>query len=405
MQLSIRTILYGAVGLTVAGIAGLLIAQSGDSAKEGKAAASESGGKAAHPQRSADRPKIVATAPVDKGRRYFKTPTTAEWQALAANLNPDKARELLERDRLEEKNVNVRAERAWLIINQLCKNGYTSEAWDLIEPSIGEVRSKGLGGFFRDADLPKQELLSLMETMPEKDRGPSLFGYWSRFTPEEFTKLDLTETPIRSWGENGAFRRTIEEIMAEVYDPNRPEDSKWLRHDVLVKAIEQANAGSFNYYEFKTILSKDVSKDGFTYWEAMKAVRPEIRATQLLGTENYDGPDAMVMRAMAEQDPEKTMSMTLVSGSHEANYIHIAMGQWLEKDFDNAKVWVDAHQASFTPDQQERTAVAFIRAQVARGEYEAASQWLGQIKNEKWINAVAWHRQQINRKLGTVPTQ
>lgn len=336
--------------------------------------------------------------PADPGRRYFKLPDDPEWKRLAKTLNPDLARDMLERSKTEDTNIDARAEKAWLIINLLCQNGYTDEAWNLIDPEEGEVRHKGLGGFFRDADLPKSELLSLADGMTGRDRAASLFGYWSRFSPEEFVKLDMAETPLRSWSDTGAFRRAVEEVISQAFDPKNPEASKWLRHDALAKAVELANGGTFPYSDLKTILSKDPSKDGFVYWDAIKNVSPELRATQTQGMNNYNGTDSMIIRAMAVQDPKRTMEMTLVPDSHESKYIHIAMGQWLEKDFTNADTWVRQQLPNFSEDQQERTAVAYIRAQVARNNFEEAEKWLPLIQNRKWKDAVAWHVDQINRR-------
>ena len=137
----------------------------------------------------------------------------------------------------------------------------------------------------------------------------------------------------------------------------------------------------------------------------LKNATPEIRADQLMGSRNYDGTDAMVIRAMAIQDPARTMELTLIPGTHEANYIHIAMGQWLEKDFGNAKTWVDGRYASFSPEQQERTAVAFVRAQVARGEYESAAEWGRKITSDKWRGAVSWHMNQVRMNLPDAAVQ
>lgn len=346
--------------------------------------------------------------PADPGRRYFKLPDDPEWKRLSTTITPATARDLLEQSKLQDTNIDTRAEKAWLIINLLCQNGYTREAWDLIDPEQGEVRNKALGGFFRDAELPKAELLALADALTGGERSSSLFGYWSRFSPEEFAKLDMSETPIRSSSEAGAFRRAVEEVISQAFDPKNPDASKWLRHDALVQAVKLANGGTFPYSDLNTILSKDPSKDGFTYWEAIKQVSPELRATQTQGMNNYNGPDSMIIRAMATQDPKRTMEMTLVPDSHESKYIHIAMSQWLEKDFTNADTWVQQHLPNFTPDQQERTAVAYIRAQVARGNYQAAEQWLPSIQNQKWKDAVAWHADQIRRNLakaGTPPAE
>jgi len=344
-------------------------------------------------------------APLTKGRRYYPELADSSWKKMAATLTPQQAKDLLENDRLNEKNIDTRAERAWHIINQLCLNGHSREAWELIETETGTVREKALGGFFRDADLPEVELIAMMNGLTNRDKASSFYNYFSRLTPEEFAKgVDLSQFPMGSTMEMFSLRRAMEDMMVEAYDAKDPEASKEVRRDLLAKVLEQSNNGTISYQEFKNFLSKDPSKDGFTYWEVLKSATPEIRADQLQGTRNYDGTDAMVIRAMTIQDPAKTMAMTLVTDSHEANYIHIAMGQWLEKDFTNAKTWVDGHQASFTPEQQERMAVAFVRAQVARGEYDSAAEWAAKIQSPKWKGAVAWHEGQIRRnRPETVP--
>ena len=337
-------------------------------------------------------------APLTKGRRYYPELADSSWKKIAATLDPQKAKELLAYDVANEKNIDTRAERAWHIINQLCLNGYSREAWELIDQETGTVREKALGGFFRDADLPESELIAMMNGLTNRDKASSFYNYFSRFTPEDFVKgVDLSQFPMGNTTEMFSLRRAMEDMMVEAYDAKDPEASKEVRRDLLAKVLEQSNNGAISYQEFKNFLSKDPSKDGFTYWEVLKSATPEIRADQLQGTRNYDGTDAMVMRAMAIQDPEKTMAMTLVPGSHEANYIHIAMGQWLEKDYSNANKWVQSHEGSFTPDQQERTAVAFVRAQVARGEYDSAAEWAAKIQSPKWQGAVAWHVGQIRK--------
>jgi hypothetical protein len=397
MPIPARVIYWSAAAAILAVVVvvtSVAISRSGEGSGSGKPVA----GNGTTKSRTSKSAAGSAALPVDRGRRAFKPPTDSEWKKLTSNLTPAQAKLLLERDRLQEKNLDVRAERAWLIISQLCQNGYPHEAWELIEQSPGDVREKGLGGFFRDANLPKAELLAMMDALQPKERATSLFGYWSRFSPEEFVKMDLAEFPLRSPMETSAFRSTLEEMIAQAYDPKSPQLSQQVRQDLLLLAAERANAGMLKYEDFKTLLGKDPSKDGFTYWEILKAVDPQLRAGQTSGKANYDGPDAMVIRAMAVQDPEKTMDMTMVPDSHESNYIHIAMGEWLRKDFNRANEWVESHQASFTPDQMDRTAVAFVRAQVSRGEYDSAAQWMEHIQDPRWAGAVWWERKQIEEQ-------
>ncbi len=307
---------------------------------------------------------------------------------------------MLEKDKVDFPNPMLRAERAYIIIGQLCRNGYTKEAWALIEAEPGIVREKGLGGFFRDADLPQAEILSLLDPLPPQERAAGMFSYWSRFTAEEFAAMDLSSFQLRSPEESRAFIKTMEELMTGTVDAMNPQAGAGVRDALLSMVVGQANNGTIEYNTITTLFGKDPVKDGFAYWDALKQVKPELRATQTKGMANYAGPDAMLIRAMAAQDPQKTLAMTMISGSHEANYIHIALGQWVQKDPSQARGWVDQHFSTMTPDQKERVAVAFIRGQVSRGEFEDAAQWSPYITNPRWKVAVYGEEKAIAKELG-----
>ena len=338
--------------------------------------------------------KDISAATAQSGRRLHASPTTGEWAKIAGTLTPAQAKAMLEKDRLEEKNVEARAQRAWLIINQLCRNGFPREAWDLIEKEEGSVRTGALGGFFRDAELPKAELLGMMDKMYSDERAASLFGYWSRFSPDEFLKVDMSEFPLRSKMEADAFRKTLSEMMAQGYDPANPALSQPIRMDLLALAAKQANAGTLNYGDFKVLLQNDPSKDGFLYWESLKQVNPEVK----VGQATFDGTDSMIIRAMAVQDGERVMNMAIVPNSQEGEYMHIALSEWLKKDYSNAERWYEGRKGSLSEEQEERVKVAFVRAEVARGEYDRASEWMAQIKSPRWSGAVWWERKEIKKR-------
>ncbi len=343
---------------------------------------------------------VTPAAVETKGRRLHAAPQSEDWKRIADLLTPDQAREMLEKDKVDFANPLLRAERAYIIIGQLCRNGYTKEAWTLIEEEPGIVREKGLGGFFRDAQLPESEIVALLDPLQPKERAAGLLSYWSRFSAEEFAAMDLTSFQLRSPEESRAFIRTMEELMTGTVDAMNPKTGAGVRDALLSMVVRQANSGTIDYNTITTLFGKDPVKDGFAYWDVLKQVKPELRATQTKGMANYAGPDSMLIRAMAAQDPQKTLAMTMVSGSHEANYIHIALGQWVEKDPGQARTWVDQHFSAMTPDQKERVAVAFIRGQVSRGEFEDAAQWSPYITNPRWKVAVYGEEKAIAQKLG-----
>lgn len=327
-------------------------------------------------------------------RRYFPAPTDPAWTKIAAKLNPESAKEMLERNRTEITNIEERAEKAWHIINQLCQNGFTDEAWDLIDKDSGSVRQKGLGAFFRDADLPKTEILARLNELQAADRSASLYGYWSRFSPEEFAKLDMREFPLKSGFETGGFRRLIGDLLTDSYDPGNPEASRAVRGEVLAKVAEQVNNGMLSYGELTLILQKDKSLDGFLYWEMSQKVDDQFKR----GQGSFDGPDAQIIRLMTAQDPEKVLGLASTPGTKEHSHYHIALMAWLNKDYKQGEAWYNQHQSSLNEADRDRSAVAFARANVEAGNYDAGEQWIGKIQAESWFNAVSYERMAIERR-------
>ncbi len=397
MEISSKTIRWGGLTILFALIGVIYFATGKPDVKSPESSAGAE--SSARPVRSNRPPLPKSEIIVSKGLRYYPAPASSEWQRIAASLDPEKAKAMLERDRLEEKNVNVRAENAYNIINQLCLNGYTDEAWALIDESSGKVRESGLSGFFRDANLPKEELLSRLDTLQLQDRAMGLVGYWTRFTPEEFTKANMADFPLKSANERGAFRSTLMKMIDAAYDPKNPEASKWVRHDLLSLAAAQANAGMFRYGEFAELINKDPSKDGFTQWEVLKTINPELKA----GQDSLLGPEAQAIKAMVTQDPEKAMSRATVSGTQEAKFMHVALTEWLAADYDHAERWYQANRGSFDQFFRDRSAVAFMRTAAKRGEYQTALNWYAQLEKDTWISGMRGEKNWIERQMVPKP--
>jgi len=224
--------------------------------------------KEASPERRA-RPRSErvreAAPPPPKGRRYFAAPSDPEWVKTASTLDPDKARQLLADNNRDITDVEQRAEKAWHIISQLCRNGYTRDAWNLIEATDGSVRQKSIGGFFRDANLPDDELVGMLDALKTADRSSGLYNYWSRFSPEEFAALDMKRFPLKSGFENGAFERIIGELLTDCFHPENPGAGSSARAGVLTSLVEQTNAGMVSYWQVANLIKKDPARDGFLY--------------------------------------------------------------------------------------------------------------------------------------------
>lgn len=324
--------------------------------------------------------------------RLYGASSDRKWSDIAPTLTPAKAKEMLEYDRLNEPNLEVRAERAWRLINQLCQNGYAKEAWAMIDGDPGIVRQLSINGFFRDADLPKTELLGLLNELEKKERATGLSGYWDRFAPEEFVRLNLSEYEIRSPEEKAALRQTLEAMIGRVFDPSNPDVGKIIRQDLLNLAADQIGLGIFAYSDMGKVLQQDPSKDGFAYYEALQRVDPEHRKNQ----DTLKGTDAQVVRAMVTQDPQRTLDMTLVEGSWAKGKGYVALEKWVTMDYRAAEEWYRRNEEKADRDS---SAVAFMRACQTLGRLDEALQWYERIESESWKNGIGGEMRTIVRKL------
>lgn len=325
-------------------------------------------------------------------QRRATRPSSGGRQETAATITPDDARKVLDQLRQEEKNLEALAKKTRDIIARLCLAGYSREAWELIDAESGIVREASLKGFFHDATLPKEELMRLLDGLEKKERAMGLSGYWDRFAPEEFARLNLSEFAIRSPDERAALRQTFEAMAAKAFDPANPDIGKGVRQDLLNLAADQVNGGVLIYSDVGKMLQQDPSKDGFTYWDALSRVDPELRK----GQDTLKGTDAQIIRAMIVQDPERTMNMTLVMGSPARGKGYVALEKWLTMDFRSAEAW---YQRNSQQADADSSAVAFMRACGTLGRYQDALDWYARIEKDGWRNGVGGEMRAIERKL------
>jgi hypothetical protein len=277
-------------------------------------------------------------------------------------------------------------------MGQLCLNGFTREAWALIESDPGIVREKALKGFFHEATLPETELISKLAALEKRERLMGLTGYWERMEPESFAHVDLGKFALNGTEDRVALRQTFESMLSKAFDPSNPDLGKLVRQDLLKFAVDQANAGVLAVSDIGKILQKDPSKDGFAYWDAMDRIDPALRKNQ----DSLMGTDAVIIQAMTTQDPERTLNMTLVEGSPARGKGYVALEKWLNQDFRKAEEWYHRNANRADPDS---SAVAFMRACATRGDYQTALDWHAKIESESWKKGIGGEMRSIQRRL------
>jgi len=346
-------------------------------------------------------PVLVAEAPVERERSKIRRPTpstegnqTKRMSAPTGDtahpkpFDPTQARELLDRNREEIKNLNLRAEKAQSIIRLLCLNGYVAEAWELIDHEFGVVRSRELEAYFKYAAPSPAEVIARMNGLDDGDRGSALKGYLGSFTADEFAVLELNSFNFENRHERGALIRTFKDLLRAVGDEEDPVGGHALAGSLLEKAAKLTAENKLALADLGTLLDLDKSQDGFAHWAALTALPDGMRKAD----PPYTGVQAALMRKMAREDPERLMTITTTAGAPEARFMHIAFAEWLDADNASATQWYESRQESFTVGQKDCAAVAFLRACVANGEYENALKWYDTIVGAGWRSALAYEQ-------------
>jgi hypothetical protein len=75
-----------------------------------------------------------------------------------AKMSVDEALKKIQAFNLKHESINERASFATEIVEKLCANGQISEAWQVIDPASGSVRTRQIYAFFRNAGLDVKQL-------------------------------------------------------------------------------------------------------------------------------------------------------------------------------------------------------------------------------------------------------
>lgn len=348
------------------------------------------GGKSAAPAPGAVVPAGRESAKVNRParsqdhRRSERAAVPSDTAALPDALDLAQARELLERNQKETKNLGERADKAHAIIRRLCQNGHAREAWELIDPEYGLVRFRELEAFFQEAKLTPAEALARMGGLDGADRGSALKGYFGSFTADEFVALDLSGFNLENGRERAALISNFSDLLRAASEGDNPDDRQAAA--LLEKATRLTAENKLSLAEFGSLLSLDKSQDSFARWATVTTLPEEMKKAD----NPYEGVQAKLIREMTLEDPERLMALTMTEGTPEKRFMHIAFEKWLEADNASATQWYESRRENFSEEQNDGAAVAFLRTSVRYEEYETALKWYDRLASPAWRSAVAY---------------
>jgi len=314
-----------------------------------------------------------AETPVPSGR-------WALGKELKKTLDPDEARGLLAELRAKNSDLNLRSQLLSEILIKLCKNGHSLEAFDLIDPGFGNVRSSGLFTFFNAADLPQEKLLQMIGQCNVKgDVSSSLAGLFSRYPPAELETLvtlpgmSKLVTDSKNSGQDVNMNSNLSRSLQLA-----PFEHNASAIQVTTAAMELNSKGFLKPTDVMIISKYDSPENVFQKWDQLKSLSSDDSQEKSWLREKRD----KIIENMITADAPKTMeALTKNESPDQMRDMWAAIGRWNRADAEGAADWYAKNSSGFSSQQQALVAGSFSSEAFQAGEFDGARMWANQIKD------------------------
>ncbi len=324
-----------------------------------------------------DKPRLnTDTNKKQVGNDFFKD--LISYNKILKEVTPANASQMIDEFYVSTTDINKRANFASLMIIKLCQKGYSDEAYNLIDPSYGDIRRDQLLAFFEKAEMDESKLFDLLGKKSVKgDLKNSLFGFLRRYKPQELEKV------LSSSG----MKKILEDSnkSGELLDLNNAITSSFARpdSDYLTNVNVVLNLNSKGLLDLKSVMSVvgiNSPEKAFEKWNLVKNLTTDSEKDQA-GLRNSK---ETLIRNMVKTDAQKAMR-ELLGGSLEnmetIKDIRAAIGIWSQVDAQGGYNWYMNNKTHYSQKQQSVIAASFSSEAYAAGEFDVARQWINEIQD------------------------
>ena len=315
----------------------------------------------------------------NQNKNTRKSLSRGEHGSFPEKMTPDKASLLIEQGQ-SILDLEKRAIYCADIIRRLCDGGYTSEAWELINASPGQVRDYEISAFFENASLNEGELVGKLKLLGSK------FEFVNGFSAY-FDRYDLQKT--RDFVLSSRFNDLIPEVKDRLGANGLSNvlDGILKREAIFSNAEKQRQILDFaNELYSKNLIGKNVflgaygrdhSSDAFSRWDVV---------SKLVGDISKDSESSaavnLVIKDMITSDANRAaISLTAASGDAGLNCFHAGIKEWATLDPTAANKWFMDNENKLPGSQRDAAAASFFKVSLDFGDKAVAKQWLDQIRD------------------------
>jgi len=176
---------------------------------------------------------------------------------------------------------------------------------------------------------------------------------------------------------------TFHGVSLKVFINNNPKEADfWYeknKGDLSVDSSNEVSAAFANYAGSEGAYDKA--------WEWAEAIENPALKEQVEG--RIWSSERRKVLSDVRSDPSGVLDK-IVSGEsiHAEYWIKDAFDQWRTADSANAVAWYEENRKTLTPSQNQHVARAYVEQALDSGDLDTANQWLGQVTEEKFRDAL-----------------
>jgi hypothetical protein len=281
------------------------------------------------------------------------------------------------------KNIGDRAKYAADMVTLLCMNGQIEEAWQIIEPDYGSVRSSQIFAFFKNGNFDIEQVLLYSRRFTDSAdtfngvyaylRSKNLDGLLQLRSNSGFAELESFLQKKQQANNNlsylvaGALRCASEPIS----DIQRLDSAKTLYRDKVL-----------DIKELVTFIQPTIQENAFDAYDFLKTNAVSDLQTQAGKTILRE-----TISRMIEIDADKSIKTLIDDAKGDASReVAIGFEMWSAQDSRDSYDWFIANQLKLSEPQRSSVAMGFFKSAINAGEIEGAVKWNAYITDPRLRN-------------------
>lgn len=288
-------------------------------------------------------------------------------------LTPALAKSRIEEYFSKTTDLLERSKFARQLFIQLCENGFSKEAFQLLDQNYGSVRSSEIITLFAFAEIPNSDLLEQVAQVSsfDGDKEKALWGYLARFKASDLAETVSDPEFKRVFPDEAQVSYQLGEQLRQIaakaggITASGPE--------YLMAAKELIDKGYLTPFDFMHFTAKDQSSDdAFERWNQIQQVIPNGSLTDTSGRV-MGNPGQTLIAQMVIKDGPKALGNLLKREDYRS--VKYAISQWTLNDPSGAAQWYGSNMNKLGPRQNDAVSEAFASTALSSAEFDGARAW------------------------------